>query len=553
MKTLLAVALACAACGKPDDPDPPPPAPEPEPTVPIAFADCAGPTTRWISGPRPQAFDRADADKAGSGAHGWAFATMLGDSSAVPPAPPAAPAVRTPHVIAGGLASAGDLDKTEIRRVVHRHVGQIELCYSEALARDPTLAGEVEETFFIGPKGDVVTSEASGVDMKLATCIAGVIRTLTFPAPRGGGGVQVHYPIKLRPAGRDADGEDESADDAPAAPEPAPPPDQASAPPGAAHDDYGAQVEAAYTPGGDNPLRAQRDALAHCLARGPVHAGIAVIELHYAAAGTTGKVFGIDDDATAACIVAAAQRVTHKGVDAERCGLTFGTMPLSAMPTIDIAEDAVRLAGDQIGSVRALDDDPDAIGGISAALAARLADSPAAPLALRGPLVIRPIDATPMKVLRRVYGAVLDAHDDFVLAAQRGGQWQLLRPMTFPVPPVPLGTGGRFAPVNGTQPRGAPAIELRILITTQQVFVSSSDGTINAVQNRSDDGWKEAADAVKTARANPVLATSKLVVVAPGDDVTYGDTLRAIDLAASHGFTDFVLDEPDQRGRRGGY
>jgi hypothetical protein len=66
-------------------------------------------------------------------------------------------------------------------------------------SRSPTrtiaLAGTVQVQFFIKPDGTVASAAASGVDPAVASCVADVIKSLAFPKPNGGGGVQVNYPF----------------------------------------------------------------------------------------------------------------------------------------------------------------------------------------------------------------------------------------------------------------------------------------------------------------------------------------------------------------------
>ena len=35
----------------------------------------------------------------------------------------------------------------------------------------------------------------------MSSCVAGVIKGIEFPKPKGGGGVQVNYPFNFRPTG----------------------------------------------------------------------------------------------------------------------------------------------------------------------------------------------------------------------------------------------------------------------------------------------------------------------------------------------------------------
>jgi hypothetical protein len=78
-------------------------------------------------------------------------------------------------------------------------IWKIRACYAKALVDNPGLYGTVVVQFFIMPSGDVANASAVGVDPSLAECVGGVIKTLTFPKPKGGGGAQVNYPFTMRP------------------------------------------------------------------------------------------------------------------------------------------------------------------------------------------------------------------------------------------------------------------------------------------------------------------------------------------------------------------
>jgi hypothetical protein len=106
---------------------------------------------------------------------------------------------RIPTTHLGQPNSQGDLDKAAIRRVVKSSKAKIADCYAMALATTPTLAGTVQVQFFITPDGTVATAAASGISPEVADCVAGVIKSLQFPKPKGGGGVQVSYPFTMHP------------------------------------------------------------------------------------------------------------------------------------------------------------------------------------------------------------------------------------------------------------------------------------------------------------------------------------------------------------------
>lgn len=104
-----------------------------------------------------------------------------------------------PSAIAGQPNVQGDLDKPTIRFTVLQRITEIRGCYEAKLADHPGLSGVVQTQFFITPNGTVASAAASGLDPEVATCISNVIRTLVFPKPDGGGGVQVNYPFTFRP------------------------------------------------------------------------------------------------------------------------------------------------------------------------------------------------------------------------------------------------------------------------------------------------------------------------------------------------------------------
>lgn len=110
-------------------------------------------------------------------------------------------AAAVPSVRIGQPNSVGDLDKAIIRRYIKRNIQKISYCYEKQLLASPTLEGTVSTQFFISPMGTVSEAKASGVNGEVASCVAAVIKSIEFPKPKGGGGVQVNYPFTFRPTG----------------------------------------------------------------------------------------------------------------------------------------------------------------------------------------------------------------------------------------------------------------------------------------------------------------------------------------------------------------
>ncbi len=107
----------------------------------------------------------------------------------------------TPSIRIGQPLAHGELDKAIIRRYIKRNVQKILYCYEKELLVSPTLAGTISVQFFIAPSGEAKTVTASGVDPRVAACISDVVKSIEFPKPKGGGGVQVNYPFTFRPTG----------------------------------------------------------------------------------------------------------------------------------------------------------------------------------------------------------------------------------------------------------------------------------------------------------------------------------------------------------------
>ena len=491
-----------------------------------------------------------------------------------------------PTVSIGQPNAQGDLDKAIIRRYIKRNLQKITYCYEKQLLVRPTLAGTVMAQFFIAPSGQVASAAASGVDRDVATCLAGVIKGIEFPRPKGGGGVQVNYPFTFRTAGEDG-----------ARPSPAPvqlasgsgspaPPAEASSDrrvtgserhatsagkrPAAApatharalfrSPAHGPVDAARYEPGANNPLRVEQLALTECLRQGRQRAGAAVLELRYDGAGkiTEATVQGLEDDDVRACVVAAAKRTprTDAGITAQRCSFAFGAISPAAMPAIDITAGAIQLDGKPVahlplpptGEPRL----PELVAAITAGVqAATAATAPV--LVLHPPRIVRPLPATPMNVVWQVLVSVLAGGDDLVLGAQRGASWRLLQPMqTFPLVPVPFGTGGVWNRVKTQRSSLAsrlPSVDdehvvLSLLVTRAQIWVGLSRVSEFQEIVRGPAELDKLAEALSAHKASAFFVDRIDVEIAGDGDVPYSDVVGVIDVAAKAGFTAWQLTDP---------
>jgi len=100
------------------------------------------------------------------------------------------------------VTQGADYSKSIIRRYIRRHLNEIGYCYEKQLLAHPDLGGELQVKFFISPTGAVQSASGTGFDREVSSCVAGVIQTIEFPSPGGGGGVEVNYPFNFHPLGR---------------------------------------------------------------------------------------------------------------------------------------------------------------------------------------------------------------------------------------------------------------------------------------------------------------------------------------------------------------
>jgi hypothetical protein len=87
-------------------------------------------------------------------------------------------------------------DKSPIRRAIRAEMGRFRACYERALVKDPKLEGKVVAKFTIDAKGNVADATAEGMP-PIDACIAGVIKTIKFPAY--GSTMVVSYPFAFAP------------------------------------------------------------------------------------------------------------------------------------------------------------------------------------------------------------------------------------------------------------------------------------------------------------------------------------------------------------------
>jgi TonB family protein len=108
---------------------------------------------------------------------------------------------RVDTVAVQDIRTLSPLDREVIARVIAAHRGQARFCYEHRLQRRHDLEGRVLLTFVIGPDGRVLrasVSESSLGDTEVEDCLVQRVSSWRFPAPTGGGTVEVNYPFNFR-------------------------------------------------------------------------------------------------------------------------------------------------------------------------------------------------------------------------------------------------------------------------------------------------------------------------------------------------------------------
>jgi biopolymer transport protein ExbD len=478
-----------------------------------------------------------------------------------------------PTVAIGQPNAQGDLDKAIIRRYVKRNIQKIQYCYEKELLAKPGLSGTVSTQFFITPNGEVATASGSGVDPNVASCVAGVIKAIVFPKPKGGGGVQVNYPFTFRPgdgakvvakaepvgsgsAAGSADGSAAGSTDGSgsAATPPvgggsadakAPPKEPPPVPPGG------------YRTGAANPLGSATAELEKCFRKAKKHYGVAVFDFAYDDKGAVTKadVHGLEDANVKKCVLAITKKLKSiSPVKAERCSVSFGEMPVAVAPSVEVNADAVVFNGGRMGTTAELTAENSyqfKVPALFDALDTRVRVARSKVVSIQGPLVVKAIDAAKMQVVNKVLNTIRAAGDDFVLGYQGGGaDWQLLslHPLAYPVVPVPFGTGDYFSTAR-TRIRDAATVmddseivRLSVLVQTDKVWVGLS--RVNEFTEIPRKDLAKLGQVLAENKKSAFFADRTDIEIAGDGDAAYIDVINVIKAAQKAGFTRWDITDP---------
>jgi hypothetical protein len=105
------------------------------------------------------------------------------------------PAPGQPRVTLGTPAIVGAIDKTIVRRYMHRHISKFQYCYDKQLLDRPALTGTVTLRFEITRSGELTKPSVDGVPA-IKECFTRALDKIRFP--HDSGPAQITVPLTLR-------------------------------------------------------------------------------------------------------------------------------------------------------------------------------------------------------------------------------------------------------------------------------------------------------------------------------------------------------------------
>lgn len=95
----------------------------------------------------------------------------------------------------------GSIDPELLRKLLREYIPQFRYCYQNELIKNPNLSGTLTLNFTLNGKGKVsrsnVVAKGSAFSQKGLSCMDGVLKMIPFPAPKGGGQVDVKQPLNF--------------------------------------------------------------------------------------------------------------------------------------------------------------------------------------------------------------------------------------------------------------------------------------------------------------------------------------------------------------------
>lgn len=95
----------------------------------------------------------------------------------------------------------GSIDPELLRKLLREYIPQFRYCYQNELIKNSNLSGTINLNFSLNGKGKVVNSnvisKGGEFSAKGLKCMDGVLKMIPFPAPKGGGQVDVRQPLNF--------------------------------------------------------------------------------------------------------------------------------------------------------------------------------------------------------------------------------------------------------------------------------------------------------------------------------------------------------------------
>jgi len=95
----------------------------------------------------------------------------------------------------------GSIDPELLRKLLREYIPQFRYCYQNELIKNASLSGTINLNFTLNGKGKVVKSNVVSKNGEFSSkglsCMDGVLKMIPFPAPKGGGQVDVKQPLNF--------------------------------------------------------------------------------------------------------------------------------------------------------------------------------------------------------------------------------------------------------------------------------------------------------------------------------------------------------------------
>ncbi len=428
------------------------------------------------------------------------------------------------------LNATGDLDKAIIRRYVKRNIQKIQYCYEKQLLGKPGLAGTVMVRFFIATTGQVTSATAAGVDPEIASCVAAVVKTIEFPRPKGGGGVQVNYPFTFKSTEGST-----TPPQAPAKPEGKPEDKDESKNTGTAMAlDEGKMGSKDAGPDA-SPIAPLAGEVSSCATNQPLAYGAFAIEW----SGAAPTVIGVDDKKFAACILEVAKKAVTK--QPMRCGVSFGAVPDGERHRITIDDKDIKFDGNVVDHVASVVSEK-TIAALGDSFDKHLSKISATTVAVRGPVWLEPAAKTPMAVVNAIMKNAANAKVDLVLADSAGKPLIEVKPPVAPVDAAKPGSWTGMMPITATDEN--ESVVLSITINKTNMFVGLS--RVNEFMEVKERDWDGLERQLTENKKSAFFSDRQDIEIGASDDSVYDDVVQAIQRARKVGFTSWKVYPADQ-------